>query len=346
MDSDRRACSSLSGSFASMKEPFDTSANGFPLSRSSLHPSEPRAASLCSSMPLNREYTYRYFSGLNSYSSSMATSCTFFLPLSPAAPHLHDSYVQHPGHRASDGFEIPSALDSYYYPGQCTYSMPSHDTDHLSPLGRASPDSFLYQSPPLLHPNQQYPGMRPLPPLPPRDLPPSTVRSASLPKKTPPPLPPRSSLRDVPSLRGSRDTFSATMERSFTSGTLQDPLQDPLSVSAHGGMAGLTSGPSSVALASGQSPWPAKTSRVGSAASIPVSTPVGGTVTAVTGAVTGVTGAVTGAVTGGTPAGATGAGGTGAGGSTMTASAAPFVSGQNTERRERGRNQGRRGRWA
>ena len=168
MGSDMGSCSALGGSFASMKESFDAPAGDFPLSRTPQYPSDSGHAPFFSDLPLNGEdASYRRFSGLNGY-PSMATSCTLLIAPSLPAPHLMDSYLHHSNHRASDGFEQPSMLDSYYS-RQPTYSMPLRDADRLGPLDAASPDSFLYQSPPLVPPQPQYAGVRPIPPLPPRD---------------------------------------------------------------------------------------------------------------------------------------------------------------------------------
>ena len=136
MGSDMGSCSALGGSFASMKESFDAPAGDFPLSRTPQYPSDSGHAPFFSDLPLNGEdASYRRFSGLNGY-PSMATSCTLLIAPSLPAPHLMDSYLHHSNHRASDGFEQPSMLDSYYS-RQPTYSMPLRDADRLGPLDAA-----------------------------------------------------------------------------------------------------------------------------------------------------------------------------------------------------------------
>lgn len=320
MGSDMGSYPALDGSFASMKEPFDVPAGDFPLSRTPQYPSDSGHAPFFSDLPLNGEdASYRRFSGLNGY-PSMATSCTLLLAPSLPAPHLMDSYLHRSSHRVSDGFEQPSMLDSYFYPRQPTYSTPLHDADRLGPLDAASPDSFLYQSPPLVHPQPQYAGVRPIPPLPPRDFPPP----ASLSKKTPPPLPPRSSLGGLSSMPTLREAYSATMERPFVASTLQDPLSASTRTSMTGGVNGMTSGMTSGGvngaasnmasnmtsnMANGRGSWAAVTAMAPRASSNAAAT-VSAASTASTGA------------------------------STMTATAAPFVSGQSAERRDRGRNHG------
>ena len=345
MGSDMGSCSALGGSFASMKESFDAPAGDFPLSRTPQYPSDSGHAPFFSDLPLNGEdASYRRFSGLNGY-PSMATSCTLLIAPSLPAPHLMDSYLHHSNHRASDGFEQPSMLDSYYS-RQPTYSMPLRDADRLGPLDAASPDSFLYQSPPLVPPQPQYAGVRPIPPLPPRDFPPS----ASLSKKTPPPLPPRSSLGGLSSMPTLREAYSATMERPFVPSLLQDPLSASTRTSMTWGVSG--------AMTSGM------TGGVNG-----ITGGVGGAMTSgMAGGMNGMTGGMGGSVNGAAnsmassrgswaavaamapranpsatttaTAGTANTAGTAGTAGTMTATAAPFVSGQSAERRDRGRNHG------